>query len=148
MANKSKKHFMNCKEEMLLLDGKIYSPEIVLQTAISFLDKGWIFVDGNPDEKIMVFLKPKKPEYKNFAGEFSNELITYQAFCARRELFHHIREKFLKRAFFSIIKETDEEKFKQKMLEKQKITLGLKVPIMDTKISYSKKKERTSFPSR
>ena len=66
---------------MFKLDTKTYPLEAIYSTAYVFLDKAYIFLDGDPKKEIAVCLKGKKKlnskELKELEGEFHNELLNY-----------------------------------------------------------------------
>jgi len=80
MTIKSK---INQKENQIvfLLDSKIYSLEAIYSTAYVFLDRSYVFLDGDPAKEIKVFLKGKtklnKKQLQALNGEFCNELLNY-----------------------------------------------------------------------
>jgi len=61
------------------LNSKIYRPEAVYSTAYVFIDRAYVFLDGDPKREIAVSLKGKekltKPQLENLKGEFLNELL-------------------------------------------------------------------------
>jgi His-Xaa-Ser system protein HxsD len=63
------------------LDSKIYPLEAVYNTAYVFLDQVYIFLDGNPEKEIEIYLKGKKKLDKKkleaLQGEFLNELLNF-----------------------------------------------------------------------
>ncbi len=63
------------------LNTKTYPLEAIYSAAYVFLDRAYIFLDGDPEKEIIVSLKAKKPltqkELENLKGEFHNELLNY-----------------------------------------------------------------------
>jgi His-Xaa-Ser system protein HxsD len=63
------------------LNTKTYPLEAIYSTAYVFLDRAYIYLDGDPKKEIQVSLKGKnkltKKELENLAGEFQNELLNY-----------------------------------------------------------------------
>lgn len=61
------------------LNPKIYPPEVIYSTAYVFVDRAYIFLDGDPKKGIKVFLKGKKSltakQLKNLKDEFLNALL-------------------------------------------------------------------------
>ena len=115
------------------INPKIYPLPIVYQAADIFIDKCWVFLSGDPDTEINVTLMPKESlDLKQIAGEFSNELLNYSSLLVRSQLNKELRELIVKRAFFTATKDEEEKekKFEEKMIEKQKIDIGARVPIM------------------
>jgi His-Xaa-Ser system protein HxsD len=63
------------------LNAKNYPKEVVYSTAYVFLNRAYVYLDGDPDDKIQVYLKGKekldKQRLKALQGEFLNELLNY-----------------------------------------------------------------------
>lgn len=63
------------------LDTKVYPLEAIYSAAYVFLDKAYIFLEGDPRKEIVVYLKGKKKinfqELEKLKGEFHNELLNY-----------------------------------------------------------------------
>jgi His-Xaa-Ser system protein HxsD len=63
------------------LNTKTYPLEAIYSTASVFLDRAYVYLDGEPTKEILVSLKGKeklnKKQLESLAGEFSNELLNY-----------------------------------------------------------------------
>lgn len=64
------------------LNPNFYSIEAVYAAAYVFVDRAYIYLDGDPKKEIVVFLKGKKHkleknELDSLKGEFLNELLDY-----------------------------------------------------------------------
>ena len=63
------------------LNSKFYDLESVYGAAYVFLDRAYVFLDGDPKKEIIVYLKGKKKisqaGLKKLRGEFHNELLNY-----------------------------------------------------------------------
>jgi len=134
------------KNVTVKIDPKIYPLPIIYQAADVLIDRFYVFLDGNPEKEIIVTIKPKNDEdLEEIAGEFNNELINYTAFLVRASTNRDLRELMLKRAFFSVTDEKEkEEKFQEKLMEKQKIDIGAKVPIYP-EIKMNEQKETSGI---
>jgi len=121
------------KENSVLvrINPKIYPLPIIYQAADVFIDKNYVFLDGDPEKEVLVTIKPKdKEDLEKVAGDFHNELLNYSAYFVRAAVNRDLREQMLKRAFFSVAgTHPVDEKFKEKLAEKEKIDIGTKVPI-------------------
>jgi His-Xaa-Ser system protein HxsD len=66
---------------IITINPRLYSSEAVYGAAYVFLDKAYLFLEGNPQEKILVYIKGKETlnqkELADLAGDFSNELLNY-----------------------------------------------------------------------
>lgn len=81
------------------INPKIYSLDLVCSTAYLFTDDCYVLIEGDPDEEIIVELRPKKEkDLKALGGEFNNELLKYAAYAANSTRNAKIRELILKRA--------------------------------------------------
>ena len=78
---------------------KIYPLDIIFSAAYIFTDKNYIILDGNPDEEIIVEIKPKEntAEMEKVAMEFNNELVNYGSYAVQLARNAHLREHILHR---------------------------------------------------
>lgn len=119
---------------IIKVNPKIYPLEAIYGAAYVFLDRAYLFLDGNPEKEVIVTLKGKEKmteqKLKNLAGEFYNELLN----CALRQKISQnnqkIREYIVSQALLSAIEEEKEEEW-------QKDPLGIAVPWEE---KYGKKK--------
>ncbi len=122
------------KEDSVLvrINTKIYPLPIIYQAADVFIDKNYVFLEGDPEKEVLVTLKPKdkNKDLEKVAGNFNNELLNYSAYFVRAATNRDMRELILKKAFFSVTGEKPkDEEFEEKLAEKEKIDIGTKVPI-------------------
>ncbi|MFA6285182.1 MAG: His-Xaa-Ser system protein HxsD [Parcubacteria group bacterium] len=74
---------INIKENQIVfqLSSRNYPLEAVHNTAYVFLDRAYIYLDGDPEKEIVVSLKGKdkldKIQLEALRGEFLNELLNY-----------------------------------------------------------------------
>ncbi|MCX6762360.1 MAG: His-Xaa-Ser system protein HxsD [Candidatus Moranbacteria bacterium] len=74
---------INLKKNQIVfsLNAKNYPKEVIFSTAYVFLDRAYIYLDGDPEKEIEVFLKGKeslsKSQLESLRGEFLNELLNY-----------------------------------------------------------------------
>lgn len=73
-------NFMPSKKEKSLiisLNSKIYPFEIILGAAYSFIDRAYVFLDGDPNKNIKISFKSKERDsnLKKISGDFQNELL-------------------------------------------------------------------------
>lgn len=108
---------INKKENKVLvsINPKIYSLDVVYSASYVFLDKNYVFLDGDPEKMITVELKPKERyNLEKLGGEFNNELLKYADYKKRSIETKQVREMIIQRALFtndpSIIEEADPEK--------------------------------------
>jgi His-Xaa-Ser system protein HxsD len=135
------------KEEnkiVVSVNPEIYPLEAIYGAAYVFLDKAYLFLDGNPKNQVMVTIKGKgklnKKQLKDLAGEFYNELLN----CALRDKISQanqkIRELIVARALFSAQEFPEEKVEKKPKKEKwEKDTLGIALPWEE---KYGKKEKK------
>lgn len=92
------------KENQVLIsvNPKIYPLDAIYSAAYVFLDKAYILLDGNPEEKITIELKPKeKHDLEKLGREFNNELLNYAQYKKQAELNAPLRQILLQRALLT-----------------------------------------------
>ena len=123
------------KENKIIIpvNSQLYPLEAIYGASYIFLDRAYLFLEGNPRNRVMVTLKGKenlnKKQLKDLAGEFYNELLN----CALRNKIsknnQKIREYIVARALFSAQEPPQKEIKKEiKKEEWQKDTLGIALP--------------------
>jgi len=96
------------KNQLLIsLNPKIYPLEAVYGTCYVFIDRAYLFLDGNPGKEIKVSIKGKEElnqkELKRLVGEFENELLNYTLRLSIAKNTRKIRETIVERALFSAL---------------------------------------------
>ncbi len=96
------------KNQLLIsLNPKIYPLEVIYGTCYVFIDRAYLFLDGNPEKEIKVFIKGKEElnskELERLAGEFKNELLNYTLRLSIAKNTKKIRETIVERALFSAL---------------------------------------------
>ena len=133
-------------ELVIFLNPKIYPLEAIYGSCYVFIDRAYLFLDGNPEKEIKVFIKGKKElnpkELKKLAGEFKNELLNYTLRLSIAKNTKKIRETIVERALFSVLPHEEEltkidepEQIDKKTIEDD--PLGIAVPWEE---KYGKKK--------
>ncbi|MDI6777703.1 MAG: His-Xaa-Ser system protein HxsD [Patescibacteria group bacterium] len=81
MSHPKTKIDLKNNEVVFWLDSKIYSLESIYNTAYVFLDRAYVFLDGDPEKEIEVHLKGKEEldgkKLEALQGEFLNELLNF-----------------------------------------------------------------------
>lgn len=95
------KEVQDWKKFELLINTKIFSQEIALQTAYAFLHKGYFFFDLDANDNLILQFTPKKwvnitPE--EIIGEFSDELLAMSLRDKLEKENKEIRETIVKKA--------------------------------------------------
>ncbi|MEM5793012.1 MAG: hypothetical protein QXY45_01460 [Candidatus Aenigmatarchaeota archaeon] len=81
---------------------KFYSLDVVYSSIYTFLDNCYCKIDGDPNEEILVELKPKEKDDPEILGrKFNNELINYAALEIRGLKTQDMRLEIVKRALAS-----------------------------------------------
>lgn len=84
------------------LNPSLYPLDVIYAASYVFLDKAYIFLDGDIHKEITVTITPKKDAKEdNLKGEFMNELINYAAYKTQSEKNKDIRDSILQRALIT-----------------------------------------------
>jgi len=84
---------------MVSVNPKIYPLDIVLSAGYVFTERCYVLVDGDPEEELIVELRPKKKEsIENLGRDFNNELINYANYAVRALKNERMREMIVQRA--------------------------------------------------
>lgn len=132
---------------VIKLNPEIYPLEAVYGACYVFIDRAYLFLDGDPKKEIRVSLKGKTPlrtkELKALSGEFKNELLNYVLRLSIAKNTKKIREIIVERALFSVLPHEEQlEKIEKPQDNKKEVTesdpLGIAVPWEE---KYGKKKK-------
>lgn len=78
---------INKKDGFVLISvsPKIYPLDVVLSSAYIFTENNYILVDGDPEEELIVEIRPKdkKVDLDVLGKEFNNELINYASYAVQ-----------------------------------------------------------------
>lgn len=89
------------------LKTKNYPPEAIYSTAYVFIDRAYVYLDGDPDKEISVSLKGKeglnKKQLESLRGEFLNELLNYLVRLETARVNQKIREYVVASALVSAL---------------------------------------------
>jgi len=126
------------KNELVIsLNPKIYPLEAIYGACYVFIDRAYLFLDGDLNKEVKIFLKGKKElspkELEKLAGEFENELLNYSLRLSIAKNTKNIRETIVERALFSVLPHEKElekinksEQIDEKTIEND--PLGIAVP--------------------
>jgi len=96
---------INKKDNYVLVsvNPKIYPVDVVLSSAYIFTDSCYILVDGDPNEEIIVELRPKdkKGEVEKIGRDFNNELVNYANYAVQAIKNSRLREAILNRVLLT-----------------------------------------------
>ncbi len=96
---------INKKEGYALLsvNPNIYPLDVVLSTAYVFLERCYVLVDGDPNEEIVVELRPKdkKQDIEKLGREFNNELVSYASYAVQSLKNAPLREAIINRVLLT-----------------------------------------------
>jgi len=109
------------------INTKIYSLTAIYQTAYFFLDKVYIFLDGEPAKEIKVIMKPKSAsadgstnltmtasaDLEKIAGEFYNELLNQILREKVNQTNSKIREYIVAQALYNAVPSEVDELLKE-----------------------------------
>jgi len=135
-----KKVKINEKENKIVvsINPKLYPLEAIHGAAYVFLDRAYIYLDGDPKSEILISIKGKKKVTKKslieMGNEFLNELLNYSLRYSISKSNKKIREYILgaclfgasgKEAIPSEIPEEKEEKGKEEDWEKDPLNIAI-----------------------
>lgn len=85
---------------LVSVNPKIYPLDVIYSAAYVFTDNCYVLLDGDPQDEVIVELKPKNSslELEKIAMEFSNELLNYANYAMQSLRNARIREIILQRA--------------------------------------------------
>jgi len=87
---------------LVSVNPKIYSLGVVFSAAYVMLEKAFVAIDGNPNENIIVSLRPKKGKaLERLAQQFNEQLINFAVNFDQSARTKAIREEFVKQAFIT-----------------------------------------------
>jgi His-Xaa-Ser system protein HxsD len=99
------------KEATVLVNTKLYPPEVIYSAAYVFLDKAHFLFDGDPKKEVVVTIKPKEAglDLKRLCLDFSNELINYSVYVIQAARKQAIREAIIRRALAPMPRQTNQQ---------------------------------------
>lgn len=91
---------------------KIYPLKVVFAAAYAMLDKAYPIIDGDPQEEIIVELKPKtKTDLLKLGQEFNSELLNMAVYQQEVEENKITKNIIMQRAFLSHAEENDKKEW-------------------------------------
>lgn len=111
---------INEKEHSILiaLNPRIYQLSVVMAASYVFLDKAYVLIDGEPEEELIVELKPKKisaeqanDALNSLARSFLNELVHYSVYEMQSRRNAAVKRHLYDQAFrrYSLDKSSDKQ---------------------------------------
>jgi len=132
---------------VISVNPKLYPLESVYGAAYVFLDRAYVFLDGDSKKEIYVHLKGKKKltdgDMENLADEFLNELLNYSLRYQISKDNRQIREYIVGAALIGALGENIDKSMKSDEKDWKKDPLGIAVPWEEkyAKRDGTKKKE-------
>ena len=84
------------------VDTKLYPLDVIYSAAYVFLDRAYILLDGNPEGRVIVELRPKEEmDLDKLGNEFNNELLSYAFHKSQLEGTGDVRKIILQRALLT-----------------------------------------------
>ena len=84
---------------------KIYHLDVVYSASYMFLETCYVMIDGDPQEEVIVELRPKNKtdptDLRKLGREFNNELVNYANYAVQCIRNVRIRETILKRVLLT-----------------------------------------------
>ena len=86
-------------EDIIEINTKIYPMDVIYSAAYVFLDRAYLFLEGDPEKQITIKIRPKEEEsIEKLKGDFNNELINYANHKNLAKESKNIREMIVERA--------------------------------------------------
>lgn len=131
LLNIMKTRFLKKQNKIIFyLNPRLYSLEAIYGACYVFIDRAYIFLDGDPKKEIKIYIKAKRKiplqMLEGLVGEFQNELLNYILRAKISKNTRKIREYIVGKALFSIPDSLPEEK--EKIYDYQKDPLGIAIP--------------------
>lgn len=155
MEDKIKSSLKKEKNEVVFrIDMRLYTPEAVYSTAHSFIDRAYIYLDGDPASELIVSLKGKEKlnpdKLKQIEGEFLNELLNFMLRVEIAKRNKKVREYIVETAIVSSLSEKffsqfENDEAKSDMADNnewQADPLGISVPWEEKHGTETKKKKK------
>ena len=94
---------VNEDHAVLLVNPMIFPLSVVYSAAYVMLDKAYIFLDGDPNKEIKVYIKSKNPKdnHKSLAQSFNEELINFAVYHTQSEKNKELRRSLIQRALLT-----------------------------------------------
>ena len=149
MSHKKINFKLNQKENRVTvkINPQLYPLEAIYGASYVFIDRAYLFLDGNPKKEVKVFIKGKekmtKKELDKLAREFLNEILNY---TLREKISKHnqkIREYIVGQALLAAIGQEELEQGKTEE-DWQKDPLGIAIPWEEKYGKKSKVKTKKS----
>ncbi len=85
---------------LITINSKIYPLEIVYSAAYVFIDRAYVIIDGDPEDKLIVELKLKeKGNLDELGREFNNELVSYAVYVIQSARTQGVRDALVEKVF-------------------------------------------------
>ncbi|MBD3359210.1 MAG: His-Xaa-Ser system protein HxsD [Candidatus Buchananbacteria bacterium] len=127
------------------INSKIYPLTTIYQATYLFLDKVYVFLDGQPEKEIKAFFKLKehvnKEQLENLVGQFYNELLNQVLREKISQANDKIREYIVSQALYSAVPSEVDELLKEVEDDWQKDPLGIAQPWQEKKQAAKKSKK-------
>lgn len=145
---------INQKDNQIVfwLSSKNYPIEAVLNAAYVFIDRAYVFLDGDPSKEIAVSLKGKekleKKELEALKGEFLNELLNYLLRVEVAKNNHKIREYVVAASLVSSLRGSAENPAAELVEPESEVSdwqedpLGIATPWEEKKAKSGKEKKK------
>jgi His-Xaa-Ser system protein HxsD len=137
------KHVIKNDTLEISLSTKVYPLEAIYGTCYVFIDRAYLFLDGDPKKEIKVSIKGKetlsKKQLEALAGEFLNELLSATLRANLDKETKKIRQHIVEQAIFSAVgPEIETGEVVEETVNYEDDPLGIAVPWED-KYGDSKK---------
>lgn len=96
---------------LVSINPKIYPLNVIYSAAYMFIDRAYVMIDGDPESKVIVELRPKKSleDLNKLGGDFNNELLHYAVYETQSKESSMIRAVLMKRVLLTNTGDQTEE---------------------------------------
>ena len=127
-----KKSFLRKKNTVVIsLNPRLYSLDVIYGASYVFIDRAYIFLDGDAKKEIKVYIKGKnglsEKGLRELAGEFNNELLSYALRERLNKANRRIRERIIEKAL-AVPPQQDAAPVAQDYGDYLKDPLGIAIP--------------------
>ena len=124
---------------IVYVNPKLYPLEVIYSAAYVFINDVYIVIDGNPDEEILIRLRPKSNKNLEELGrEFNEQLLNYMAYIQRSMKNQSIREILIKRALDTNNQSPTSQSPKELYLDTKRIEQSIQKTYIDSPESISR----------
>lgn len=98
------------KHVVVSVNPKIYGLDIVYSAGYVLMDRAYVVIDGDPDEEIVVELRPKKKgDLETLGRDFNSELLNYAVYKSQAAANKEVKDALVQRAMLTNVGQIDSD---------------------------------------